>query len=699
MIVRGTLVCLFTLFLAAPVFAQEIEVLELESVGIPSPADRKEARRLSELFLFDGRLYLGTGDGVVNTGPAPVLSFDLEQLTTEVEFTVDDEAVYRYRLLDGKLAIPGPDATESWDFGNVYVREADGWVKHRTLPRAVHVNDLLSVGGVWLATTGTSFEFPEGNQIAAGSILMSRDKGQTWAVDYLTAVSGVGVHRVDRIVRLGNFILAFPYAYAGFPVEQIPPEVQKYAGTAERHGGRTYQTLYYPDHMGAAETLQRTATGWRPLDLVPVRDVCRVHPIVFGKRFLLSVTAGKQVAPLSGYTIDDPIPVPGADLTLWVFDGEKTLQVPFECDGILDSVVRDERLSLLVVKDGHYWIAETEDLETWRWLALPLDRDRPLCLERVGETYWLGTKDGNLFRTTGEVSRATEPEVIGHLPVQSFDLRGTMIREAHGYWGAVTRIEKPGLPVRARFEFESKTKIVVATSNVTTFQFEALVPLKPASETDFTLIIDGQELVDAAGLFRVFECTRGPDGKWTLELIEDAPKVYEPKPQVIGESEDDFAVADPALAQWAAEALAAKTGADLTLVPIGNFRRGLSKGPVTIQDLHDAPYRNRIAVFEIKGTELTELVLHNASGPEDRRCIMVGDVVVPGTGYQFAAEKTYRVALPDYPARKGERYFGRDLGEFEIEGELVTALIEHLLRNGKITRNPASTTEDDRNDK
>ena len=68
-------------------------LLELSSIGLPTAEKEKDGRKINALRVFDGKLYLGHGDAVVNTGPTDVMyyNFETEEFTTE--FTVDDEAM------------------------------------------------------------------------------------------------------------------------------------------------------------------------------------------------------------------------------------------------------------------------------------------------------------------------------------------------------------------------------------------------------------------------------------------------------------------------------------------------------------------------------------------------------------------------------------------------------------------------------
>lgn len=172
------------------------------------------ARNIWDMRWFDGRLYLGMGNSsnqglAVNAGPVPIMVFDPKTGRFEIQGQVDDEQIDRLVVLDGQLVIPGHDARESWQWGNVYVRDAGSghWVKRRTLPQAVHVYDVTSLAGVWYAAVGTA---------RGGGVLRSADQGQSWQP--VAAVS----RRVYGFLPLGQARVAVP---AWSPHARVAPKL------------------------------------------------------------------------------------------------------------------------------------------------------------------------------------------------------------------------------------------------------------------------------------------------------------------------------------------------------------------------------------------------------------------------------------------------------------------------------------------
>lgn len=172
------------------------------------------ARNIWDMRWFDGRLYLGMGNSsnhglAVNAGPVPIMVFDPSTGRFEMQGQVDDEQIDRLVVLDGQLVIPGHDARESWQWGNVYVLDAASrrWFKRRSLPQAVHVYDVTSLSGIWYAAVGTA---------RGGAVLRSTDQGQSWQ-----SVATVS-RRVYGFLPLGQARVAVP---AWSPHARVAPKL------------------------------------------------------------------------------------------------------------------------------------------------------------------------------------------------------------------------------------------------------------------------------------------------------------------------------------------------------------------------------------------------------------------------------------------------------------------------------------------
>lgn len=162
------------------------------------------ARNPWDLLAFDGRLYIGAGNSAnrgpaANAGPLPIFSFDPGGRLFHRETMVDDEQLDRFVALDGTLYLPGHDARESWEWGNLYRRETNGeWRKLRTIPRAIHVYDLALHQGRLYAALGATGVLPElpPSRNHGSAVAISEDRGESWRTLNL---GGVRIHKLLRV--------------------------------------------------------------------------------------------------------------------------------------------------------------------------------------------------------------------------------------------------------------------------------------------------------------------------------------------------------------------------------------------------------------------------------------------------------------------------------------------------------------------
>jgi hypothetical protein len=130
-----------------------------------------QARSVWCLQEYQGRVYVGHGDWDKNRGPIKVWSFGPDSaelrgrypgrysfaaagswgLRFTWEYTVQEESIDLFRVLGGRLAIPGIDGNKEFGpdgivFGNLYLREKGAWRKLSTLPHARHVMDVAMLG-------------------------------------------------------------------------------------------------------------------------------------------------------------------------------------------------------------------------------------------------------------------------------------------------------------------------------------------------------------------------------------------------------------------------------------------------------------------------------------------------------------------------------------------------------------------------
>jgi len=66
----------------------------------------------------------------------------------------------------------------------------------------------------------------------------------------------------------------------------------------------------------------------------------------------------------------------------------------------VDTLVKDDRLILLLERKGKHVLAESSDLAHWIFRVVGPEIDRPLSVEFDGKTYYLGLANGTVLAAT-----------------------------------------------------------------------------------------------------------------------------------------------------------------------------------------------------------------------------------------------------------------------------------------------------------
>jgi hypothetical protein len=161
------------------------------------------ARSIWDMHVFEGRVFVGAGDYWNNRGPVGVWSIgdDGAVTDTRLEIVVDEEMVDRFIDADGTLYIPGKDATEGWDFGNFYFKQAGTWHKRRTIPNGLHVLDLAVFQGSLYVTMSDA---------RRGAVLESTDFGESWhPLSRHHGVNGMLASTPTELLIFGNPLASY----------------------------------------------------------------------------------------------------------------------------------------------------------------------------------------------------------------------------------------------------------------------------------------------------------------------------------------------------------------------------------------------------------------------------------------------------------------------------------------------------------
>ena len=143
---------------------------------------------ISDLQVWQGKIYIAHGDWTQNSGPVRALAYDpgAGGFIWDENFLFDEEKVEVFHVADGNLLVPGGDGRESWEFGNLYLHQPGvAWRKLRSLAGGVHIWDVAASGRLWLAVGS--------GEAGDGRIWVSTDGGENWALD----PNGVGLLGMD----------------------------------------------------------------------------------------------------------------------------------------------------------------------------------------------------------------------------------------------------------------------------------------------------------------------------------------------------------------------------------------------------------------------------------------------------------------------------------------------------------------------
>ncbi len=132
----------------------------MNNLGIPSASsygnDKLSSRNPWDMTVFDGKLYIGSGDYSDNTGPVAIWRYDIQNNIWENTGTVNDEAVARFHTINNNLVISGVDPKDDHDFGSYYVLNQDKWETVRNVPNGVHMFDIVEHNDEMFYAIGTA---------------------------------------------------------------------------------------------------------------------------------------------------------------------------------------------------------------------------------------------------------------------------------------------------------------------------------------------------------------------------------------------------------------------------------------------------------------------------------------------------------------------------------------------------------------
>lgn len=250
-----------------------------EVVGTPFRYTSPYARNVWDMQRFGSRIYLSHGDEIGNRGPAEIWSLDPASGRLARDFVTGDEEIESFRVIDGELYAPGLDPRAGWSMGDFYRLERSGWVRHRTIPRAVHTFDMASHEGTLFAATGGR------GWAGEPTLLASDNRGRTWTP------AADESQRIYTLFELGDALYAAPKLRTDGDSSRA---VLRYDGARFRSTGVTGATLLpgLPDTAGRmlrptafrgalVYVVAAGAINWKPAALAVTRDLRDARAVPF----------------------------------------------------------------------------------------------------------------------------------------------------------------------------------------------------------------------------------------------------------------------------------------------------------------------------------------------------------------------------------------------------------------------------------
>lgn len=450
---------------AKPKLPSPCYLLDLTAIGFPAVTKTPDAWPVHDLIFYNEKLFIGYGDAVVNTGPTDIIYYDTEKDTFITEFTVDEEAIYLYQVIDGQLMIPGIDATEDWTLGNFYVRGDSTWTKYRSIPHGIHVNSLASFQDRLFACTG-AFSGVGSDTIAFGSIFSSADNGLTWSLSYTTPTDEQNTYRVNAIIPFQQVLYAFSFAYYALKKEAVPEKF--HSGLSHRTVGEDYHLLLKPDIIGSCDAVVYDGSDWSCQDILPYENLSYIaRPFVFNDQLMLPILCGEYI----DYLNKNREKTLHAKALLIAYDGKKSREIKLQYDLLIDVLVKADTLFLLIERDSQHYITTTIDLKKWTYYLIPPSLTTPKSLEYSSGTFYIGAGDGIIFASRPNdkikdiaMAQGVMPEyIIGALPSQE---------PATWYWLTLESRQTPEHLALAQAEIKHNNIIKVVTDNISAFSIE-----------------------------------------------------------------------------------------------------------------------------------------------------------------------------------------------------------------------------------
>ena len=304
---------------------------DIQFIGNVNPTKCVFARNVWTMREFDGKIYVGHGNGnnespCANAGPIPIITIAPATNRIKAEYTMNDEQASQFNVMDGKLYLPGDDSKEGWSLGNFYIKApGQDWVKKRTVPGGVHVYALAKYDNkLWVGMSSSGSP-----RAGVSNVQYSEDDGDTWTI---------GTNNPAISPRIRAFVVAGGSLYAS------PDGGATYSGGQLRLSGckitASGGTLTLPNTCGNTNLSSTSLSG---PELVANRSYIIKENFDFGGRTVFSLRGRLDTsANYSNWT------EPGGVYTATSFPtGVAKINLPNSNAKAIDAFTKDDALYIL----------------------------------------------------------------------------------------------------------------------------------------------------------------------------------------------------------------------------------------------------------------------------------------------------------------------------------------------------------------
>lgn len=196
------LLLLINAFLFSFDVSSKIEMLDSPYKDIYPNKKDLYARNIWDMREFENKLYLGAGNSSnigpkQNAGPVPLISYNPLNKEFKMESIVYDEQIDIIDVFKNKLYIPGHDATQNWEYANIYIKNSNEELKKlRNIKNGLHVYDIAFYNGKIFTALGVK---------SGAAVGISSDDANTWNIQNLKHF------RIYSFLEIANSLFAVKF--------------------------------------------------------------------------------------------------------------------------------------------------------------------------------------------------------------------------------------------------------------------------------------------------------------------------------------------------------------------------------------------------------------------------------------------------------------------------------------------------------